>query len=295
MTGNVRWLSGATCALGLMALGLVGTAGQEPIKPVPKAPQKMEVKAAPAKVAVKALAPARVMVPEEVVQQWEQHYGPHMRQLLRTELHFMRLVTQPTKQQFERIAAESEPAIKEALRSLVAGMQGGAGGQSEPRAAIADAVARSVQATLSLEQAARYKNELDERTAARKRLVVMNLVAMIDKLLMLSAEQREKLQAVLSDNWDESWNQTQLLMMGGQYFPSMPDAKITAILSSAQRDIWRAVQKGTVRFGINVSVLQGLEIDDEVWDGDKPPKKPAPAEGGAAPKGERTSKAGARQ
>ena len=38
-----------------------------------------------------------------------------------------------------------------------------------------------------------------------------------------------------------------------------------------------------------------LVFDDEVWDDDQPQKKPAPAGGKTAPKGEGTSKAGTRQ
>src|SRR4051794_27639754 len=99
------------CALGLMFLGLVGSSGQEVKKAAPKV-------AAPTIAAV-PLNPARAFVNDAQVQQWEQQYGPQLRQLLRTELHFMRLVCQPTKQQYEKIAADGEPAIKEAIRSLV--------------------------------------------------------------------------------------------------------------------------------------------------------------------------------
>src|SRR5205085_4701378 len=110
----------AACALGLLALGLADTAGQQDAKPVAKDAPKAEVK----KAAVPVNAAGRVAVDDNAVQQWEQHYGPQLRQLLRTELHFMRLAAQPTKPQYEKIAAESEPAIKEAIRGLVLGMSG---------------------------------------------------------------------------------------------------------------------------------------------------------------------------
>src|SRR5207244_5508681 len=109
-----RWLSGAVCAIGLVGLGFVASPSQEK-KAVPKEAPKV---AAPAAVLI-PLDPQRGLVNDAQVQQWEQHYGPQLRQLLRTELHFMRMVTQPTKQQYEKIAADTEPAIREAVRSLL--------------------------------------------------------------------------------------------------------------------------------------------------------------------------------
>jgi hypothetical protein len=282
MSLTARRLVGAACALGLIALGLVNTAGQD-VKPAPKVAPPAAVKVEAPNAALLLNAAARVAVNDEMLQPWEQHYGPAVRRLHRTELHFMRLVSRPTKQQYEKIAAETEPSVKDALRGLVAASNG-AGGQSDPRAVIAAAVAKSVRANLSPEQAASYLEEIHLRTAARRRLVVLSLVAMVDKLLMLTSEQREKLQAVLTGNWNDSWDQTQLLMMGGQYLPSMPDAKIVPILSEAQKDIWRTVPKGTVRFGVNLSNLPAMDIEEEVWDEDKPPKKPDAAGGKEPPK-----------
>jgi hypothetical protein len=229
------------------------------------------------------------------LQAWEQAYGPQFRQMLRTELHFVRLVTEPTRQQYEKIAADCEPAIKDAIRTLlVAANTGNVGGQSDPRAPIAAAVARSVRTTLPPEQAARYDKELEIRTAARKRAVVLNLVAMVDKRLQLTAEQREKLGEILTDNWTESWNQTQMLMMGGQYFPTLPDAKVIAILTDAQRDIWRSIQRTNIRFGLNLSSVPGVPIPDEAWDDDPPQKKREPASDKVAPKLPERVKAGKR-
>ncbi len=96
---------------------------------------------------------------------------------------------------------------------------------------------------------------------------------MMDKVLTLNAEQRDKLGEVLTSYWTESWNQTQPLMTGGQYFPPLPESKIAAILTDDQRAIWRGVPKTTVRYGLNMSNLPGVAIPDEVWDDDPPRKK----------------------
>jgi hypothetical protein len=212
-------------------------------------------------------------VPQEEVarvKQWEQQidqqWGPQFRQLYKTELHFMRLACQPTKQQFERIAAESQPGLKSALRKFGENMQKGRVLRgSEPRALIADAVSKSAQNVLSPEQVARYQKELDQRTAAQKRVCVLGLTAMVDKVLLLQADQRVKLAKVLESNWSDSWNNTQMFMNAGEYFPRMPDAQILSILTETQKEVWRKLQKN-VNFGFDLGgVLQVNQLDEEDW------------------------------
>jgi hypothetical protein len=211
---------------------------------------------------------------EAIVKQVEQQYAGQFRQMYKSELHFMRVVTEPTRQQFEKIAADAEPGNKAAMRSFAMSMRGMARDQGDPRSIVAAAIAKAVKETLSPEQAARFQKEIDLRTAAHKRLFVTNLVAMIDQVVILQPEQRDRLAKVLIENWDDSW-QMQILMYGGQYFPAMPDAKIVPILSDAQRQVWQGVSRNTVRFGANFfGFAQGAELDDEVWP-DDPTKNPA--------------------
>ena len=257
------------CAAGavwLSTCGFFASSGQafaqnvapkmEPQKPVPNA-------------ALEARRKAQLDQQDAMVQQFEQQFAPQFRQLYRTELHFVRLVCQPTKQQFENISADGEPALKETIKKFAMSMRGAAMVQSDPRTPIADALAKSVRATLSAEQAARYQAELDHRAVARKRVALLNLVANIDKILLLSPEQREQLSEILEKNWNESWNQTQMLMYMGQSFPQMPDVRILAILTETQKSVWRGISKGNVRFGFNLGMVQGIELDDPVWD-DRP-------------------------
>jgi len=289
----------AGLAIGLLTLFVVGSSGQDQKaaddkkadkvksklksktpgqKPAPK-PAPPAQPAPPIRVNADVLNPQRGLVNDAQLQAWDQAYGQHFRQMMRTELHFMRLVTEPTKQQYEKIAADTEPAVKEAIRSLlVAANTGNVGGQADPRGPIAAAVARSVRDTLSREQAARYEQEIEDRTAARKRAAVVNLVAMMDKLLALSAEQREKIGDVLTNNWTDSWGQPQMLLTGGQYVPTLPDAKINPILSEGQRLIWRYVPRTNTRFGLNFTTPI-VPIEDEAW-GDDPAKKKVPPAGG---------------
>jgi hypothetical protein len=265
MGRSLKWLLVAG-AIGLAAWASPDMRGQEE-KAVPKAP------------------PAPANDDAVAIQQMEQQIGGPFRQLHRTELHFMRIVAQPTKQQYEKIAADGAVAMKAAMRKYAQAMNGRmADGNSHPREQIVEAIAKSVRTTLSPEQAARYQKEIDLRTAARKRVVVLNLVAMMDKSLVLRPDQREKISDLLANNWNDSWNQTQLFLYGGQYYPVMPDVKISPLLSDAQRAVWRGISKGQIGFGMDMDFGQGGDIKDEVWEDERPATKTEPAGGKAPPK-----------
>jgi hypothetical protein len=261
-TGAV-WLS--TC--GFLASGRA-FAQEPPRKMAQEAERKAALKRAQEaerKAALDARRKAQEAVLAQQAQQFEQQFGPQLRQLYRTELHFLRMVCQPTKQEYEKIAADGEPALKEISTKLAQNARGLSNEQSDPRTPVTTALAKAVRTTLSPEQAARYQKELEQRAAARRQVVLLNLVAKIDKVLVLTADQRAKLGEVLEKNWNESWNQPQLLMYGAQYMPQMPDAKILPLLTQTQQTVWRGIQKVNVRFGINLGILQGMELEDEVW------------------------------
>jgi hypothetical protein len=214
----------------------------------------------------------KVAAADPVVQAFEQQYAPRFRQLYRSELHFMRIVCQPTRQQFEKIAADGERDLKAAIKQCALKrqeMQMGrfrAGDQQpDPRKLVTTGLVNAIKARLSSEQAARYRKELEQRDVARKRVALLVLVAGIDKKLVLSVEQRDKLSEILDNNWNDSWNQTQQIMMGGQYFPILPDAKILPILTETQKTVWRTVPKGNVYFGFSLDMFQGIEVEEEVW------------------------------
>src|SRR5262249_30238374 len=171
---------------------------------------------------------------------------------------------QPTKEQYDKIAADGEAALKATIKKFAGNMRGGivgiAANESDPREPIVEALAKSVRATLAPEQAARYQKELDQRASARKRVILLNLVAKVDKVLVLTPEQRDKLVKILENKWPESWNQTQMLQVltwgGSEYFPQrMPDAEILPILTENQKTVWRGIPKVDVRFGFDIGFL----------------------------------------
>jgi Spy/CpxP family protein refolding chaperone len=255
--------------------------------------------------AKKGTAPARVIPVEKMavpvdaddalVRQWEGQFGPQLRQVFRGELHLMRLVCEPTKAEYDKVAAKGDAIVKAAIRRYALAMQGRGGNESNPRDPMMKEIAKAVAEALTPEQSARYEKELALRTKARKRLVVSNLVAITDRVLVLTPEQRDKLSRILEANWDESWNQTQILMYGGQYFPSMPDAKIEPILTESQRTVWRGIQKNQIRFGVNFGFGVGFDMGEEVWDDTPPAERPGNPAAKTAPKNGAAPKADAKR
>jgi hypothetical protein len=285
MKRTANLLLRAAGVIGLLTFGFVGSLGRVSADEAPRKVLQGMAQEAQRNVLAAQQALRQLVQDKAVVQQLEQQFAPQFRQLYRTELHFLRLVCQPTKPQYEKIAADTEPALKAATRDFALKMRQGRAIESfDPRTLLTDALAQAVRTTLSPEQAARYQEELDQRAAARKRFVLRNLVAKVDKVLLLTAEQRDKLGALLEDNWKESWNQPQMLMHG-HYFPPMPDVEMRLLLTEAQRNVWAGVQKN-VRFGFDLGIVQGIEIEDEVWDDDQPQEPPGQAKGKAAKPGE---------
>src|SRR5262249_31244635 len=187
---------------------------------------------------------------------------------------FLRVACQPTRQQYEKIAADGEAALKATIRAFAVDARGLGGDTPDPRLRITNYLAMSVQGVLSPEQAARYREELNQRAAARRAAMILNLVAKIDKALLLSTQQRVQLRAVLQNHWHDSWNQTQFLTLTLQYVPNLPDAKILPVLTQTQKQVWRTLPRtDNVRFGFNLGVVQGIAMDEEVWDGERPGKK----------------------
>src|SRR5207249_727047 len=99
---------------------------------------------------------------------------------------------------------------------------------------------------LTFELANRYDKELAERMESSKHMVVLAFVAKMDKLLHLNADQRDKLVKLLNAKWKYSANRAQLLNIGSQYFPVMPDTQINAILSEPQKHVWSGIQRGNI-------------------------------------------------
>src|SRR5262249_38773049 len=122
---------------------------------------------------------------------------------------------------------------------------------NDPKAQIQDGVAAAVNARLSPDQADQYKAELGQRADNQKRVAVRNLVAQLDRDLVLSEGQRERLCEALASHWDANWcRQLETFQYGGQVHPNIPDSVIAPLLTGPQKDVWRSMPKNNnVFFG----------------------------------------------
>jgi hypothetical protein len=261
----------------LMALG--GTSWSEDKKPSKADEEAEKLKGLRAKIKEQA------KLVEEQAKIVKAHYEKQFRRLYNYELSFMRIATDLNKQQFERIAAECEPVMMEAMVTYLKTRKPDQR-PADPNLILIDGIAKAVHKHLSPEQAARYKKELDNRTAANKRMALANLVVKVDKTLILTADQRGKLTLVLENNWDDSWTQAHQYMHDSPEFPAMPDEKILPILTERQQTFWKSIPKRKLP---SWSFGRG-DLEEEVWPEDASnkvevpaPKEQPPANGGAKP------------
>jgi hypothetical protein len=94
-----------------------------------------------------------------------------------------------------------------------------------------------------------------------------NLVAKIDKELILSPEQREKITKSLNDHWDKKWApQVEMFMHGMDMWPNVPDQWIRPHLTATQQVAWGRIgrNQGNHFFGgmgVNAQVIDDIDLD----------------------------------
>lgn len=208
------------------------------------------------------------------LKQFEARFGRHFDLILRTELHFIRVVCKPSREQYDVIAADGKLARTRAIKRFALIHEGADQGftqlpDSNTRKPFADDLLISAKRHLTTDQVAAYERELAARDRDHKQMAVQVTAAKIDHKLVLSAEQRKQVTKMLNEDWDVSWGAAQMLMYGGQYFPDIPDSKLTPLLTSSQEKIWRTVnQQGQESWGLNVGMNQAIALPEEKWDGD---------------------------
>ena len=205
--------------------------------------------------------------------QFEQQFLPQFRRILATELRFVRTVCQTTPEQQKSIQAAGEAVLKSTVKKFGALQQKAGMGQvqqewPDPRKLISDAIAESVKKTLAAEQVERYEAELAKRVAARKRAALVNLVAKVDRELILTAEQRDQLSKALEADWKDAWaGQLEVFLYGEDFLPVVPDAVLLPVLTDKQKAIWKATPRtqhmigGWAGFGMGFFGDIGIDVD----------------------------------
>lgn len=217
-------------------------------------------------------------VADAQVQQWIPQFTEQFKPMLWTELNFIRQTCDLTPEQRPKVKAAGDAALEEAVRKM-AELQGrrNAGRvaqQPEPRKLIRAALKQALQETLPPEAMQRFADELSLRTERRKQAAILSALSRLDSAMCLTAEQREAIEASISNEWKDQWEQWLVLAIyGDQYFPVIPDALVVTHLNADQKAVWSGLQK--VDFGFWSGNAQ---VNDDGWWGGKavvPAAKPA--------------------
>jgi hypothetical protein len=220
-------------------------------------------------------APAAQVDPAMLMPHYEAESRKQFRPVLTTELQFIDRVCKPTPEQKETIKAAGDASLRLTVKKyaevrLKVEQDGFRSWQEadwpHPRKLILDALAESVQRTLSADQAQRYQQELEKRSAARKRATVLYVVTKLDKELLLSWGQQKQMVDITSSNWKDSWAEiTEHLEYGDHYMPVLPDDQVLPILSETQKQIWNGMRKKehSVRGWTGFGFVHPLEDEEE--------------------------------
>lgn len=277
------WTLGVAIATVTSALALEGASagpqdGANQAKTVvkeeakPAAPAAKAAARTKAKVSVKAVpAPKAVGIAvrpnaDGQAQQYMQQFRP----ILRAEYHIVRVVCRPDAEQRKAIARDGEQTLREAASKYVDMMRRpmtvAQRAEAEPRRQIRAGLAKSVKARLPAEMVRKYEEEIAKRDASRKQLAVRNLVARLDRDLVLSPDQRDKIAESLGAHWDDSWCQSiEMFMYDYQFLPPIPDQYVAPFLNDPQKGIWRGIQK-VYGFWGGFGMMGGIMVDDPLED-----------------------------
>jgi len=175
------------------------------------------------------------------------------RHFFRMEFHFIDQVCSPTPEQARAIAGDGEKALQKMILKnaddiFKARQEGNSSrtGDLEIREAIRRDLAEIVKNRLTAEQAKRFRNETQKRTADWRRAGVAAIVELIDAELFLSPTQRDEIRRSLDRNWRGDWcpSPDLLLSFPNVSIPAIPDECVEPSLTVNQRNAWKKLPKG---------------------------------------------------
>jgi hypothetical protein len=180
------------------------------------------------------------------------------RPFLLVEYHFLRMVCGLSEGERKVMAREAVHAFNEAIARYEEMRRTPqlrpAGAQPrvlpDPRTLLQEGLVRAAEKCLSPERAARYREEIAQRSVERKRVTVERLVEWLDHELMLSSEQNLALTVTLTNNWDESWLPTELMKAIPERFVSrIPRQHIVPVFDPDQRRLWDQLLRNPINSG----------------------------------------------
>jgi hypothetical protein len=233
--------------------------------PAPRRLARKRAVAAPAAAAVAFAVPVGGNMDGQVRQHMQQ-----FRPILRAEYHIVRVICRPTPEQRNEIARAGEQTLRDAAKKYVEMMRrpmtAAQRAALDPRTQIREGLAKAVKTKFSPELAEKFEGEIAKRDASRRQLAVRNLVARLDRDLVLSPDQRIKVTESLSSHWQDSWCQSlEMFMYDYQFLPPIPDQYVAPFLNDPQKKIWRSTQKVGAFWG-GFGMINGVMVDDALED-----------------------------
>jgi len=242
-------------------------------------PPEPEEQAVVADVAV--VEEARVVQQMGVNEAQQLQQTPQYQALLRAELNFAKHACQATPEQMQALRDELDHANKNqqnqnqpqpnagARNRVVVRRQAVQGQAGDPLQLARNQLAGAVKKCLSAEQAARFQEELDQRTADGRRSAALNLVARLDREMILSATQRDQITESLLAHWNDAWcSSLQMFMYNDQFFPAIPDAHVVKFLNETQKKIWVTIPKNQGQMFFN-GFMGGIFGEEVLWNEDE--------------------------
>jgi len=238
----------------IMSFTVTATLVQEPEAAEPPfAPAAGPPAAAPAAPAPQGAGKEREARPREIIvgeqpaaNTREREIANNMRPFLFLEIRFATAVCDLSHEQRQLIAKRAKPVIDDLAKDLA--KQEEKEGRPEPIATksgdperrLLHALGIIIRTLVPAERWDRYEHELRKRAADRKRSIIDNVAAALDRELALSPAQRQALASALAEEWKEEWSWYSVLEMDSEaWLPAISDRRIAPILSDTQHTAFR--------------------------------------------------------
>ena len=239
-----------------------------------QAEAQRQAQAAKAKAAADAINVEAVAGPLNPV---EQQYFDRLKPLLAVELALAQRVCNLDAPQRKQLEDAGEDCAKKTAQQLTSPQQqviifrggGGFGGPgmgggrlivngqpgASPKSArqlLDENIAEVIKARFPEGASASYSKELSSRAAQRREMIVENIVAMLDKKLVLTADQRDAIgKSLIANLPDNQMPQLQILNSDGDAIPIIPENCLLPHLRESQRAVWQNLPNRGVQYGFD--------------------------------------------
>ncbi len=203
-----------------------------------------------------------------VINQFTQQARP----LLRAELIFARNVCDLNRDELRKVNIEAQKMLDEVVAKMVDAQfqprarvngQGRMTNSLDAQQLLEEGVVSIMKKNLSAPQWTVYEVERQKRDENRKRATIRYFVDAIDRELYLTSEQCKKLEVSLNENWDSTWPlYLENHLFGNKYYPTTIDPAVLPLLTNAQSNFWRSVQKVGIDWGFG-GMLAGFANDGD--------------------------------